>query len=280
MNRRTLLALVVAGTAPVTLAAPSAGLAGGGAPQTDWVMRISVVGPGDVSITDIGIYANVINDVIGSSRTRTVTLSPTPQGNGAEFVGWLGACAASGTDPCTVTMVDTRSNECLWVGARFERAGESTPTLASPCETSGGGGSGSGGGSGGSSGSGGGSGGSGGSGGTGSGGAAPLPSAGTTLQGGATVVTKAPSLAGARTSVRGGSVRATGRVPKGATRIVQSLVFTGQQGVAVAGRCSIARPRGTFTCTAKPPKGKWRVITQAKRGGTVLGQSSTVVTVR
>ncbi len=275
MNRRALIALVIAGTAPVTLAVPSAGLAGGGAPQTDWGMRISVVGPGEVSITDIGAFSDVINFGVSSWRTRTVTLSPTPQGNGAEFVGWLGACAASGIGPCTVTMVDVQGNECLWAGARFERSGEPTPTLASPCEKSGGAGTGGGSGSGT-----GGSGGSGGTGGTGSGGAAPLPSAGTTLQGGATVVRNAPSLGGAQTSVRKGSVKATGKVPKGNIRIVQSLVFMGQQGVVVAGRCTIARGRASFTCSAKPPKGKWRVITQAKRGNTVVAQSSAVVTVR
>lgn len=275
MNRRALIALVIAGTAPVTLAVPSAGLAGGGAPQTDWGMRISVVGPGLVNIPGIGAWGNVIDVWVGSSQTRTVTLTPNQEGNGAEFSGWLGACEPSGLGPCTITMVDSRSADCLWVGARFERALESTPTLASPCETSGGGGSGGGSGSGA-----GGSGGSGGAGGSGSGGAAPLPAPGTALQGGTTVVRNAPSLGGAQTSVRKGSVKATGKVPKGNIRIVQSLVFMGQQGVVVAGRCTIARSRASFTCSAKPPKGKWRVITQAKRGNTVVAQSSAVVTVR
>jgi len=42
----------------------------------------------------------------------------------------------------------------------------------------------------------------------------------------------------------------------------------------------IARAKGTCTCSARPPKGRRRVITQARRGTTVLGQSSAVVTVR
>lgn len=52
-----------------------------------------------------------------------------------------------------------------------------------------------------------------------------MPPAGTSLQGGVTVVRKAAVLKGVRTSVK--SVKATGRYPDGTTRVVQSLVFTG-----------------------------------------------------
>lgn len=275
MPRRSVIALALAGATGAALLAPGLGLAGGSPSRTDWGMRISVVGPGSISSPGFIFGMDNAIDQRPSSLTRTVTITPTPQGNGAEFVGWLGACASAGVGPCTVTLVDVNSTECLWAGARFERAGESTPPLADPCESSGGGGNGGGGGNAG----GGGSSGGGASGGA-SGGNAALPAPGTTLQGGATVVKKAPALRGARTSVKGAVVRATGRVPAGTTRVVQSLVFNGKQGGTAAGKCSIARARGTFTCSAKPPKGRWQVITQAKRGTTVLGQSSAVVTVR
>lgn len=284
MNRRAVSASLLA-TGAACLAVAASGVAGGGGPApTEWSINLAVKGPGTLTVGSISLRdTSFLFTTISSDEV----LNPVQDGNDAEFRGWVGECAPV-LGPCgigpgginagslTQGAMSLDGSRCRWTAALFAFPGEPTPTVANPCETpGGGGGSGPGGGG---SGTGGGS-GSGSAGGTG-GGVAPLPAAGTALQGGVTVVRKAPALAGARTTAKAGTVRATGRYPGGTTRMAQSLLLASQSGVAVAGKCRITRSEGTFSCTAKPPKGRWRVITQAKRGSAVIAQSSVIVTVR
>ena len=285
MTRRTLtISALAAGAACLAIGAGSA-LGGGGFRPAEWSVNLTVKGPGTLTAGSISLRDT---SFLLTTTSAVEVLNPVQDGNYAEFRGWAGECAPAGLGSCTMTQggisagsltqgaMSLDGTPCRWTAALFAFPGEPTPTVANPCENPGGGG-GTGGGTGG-----GGTGGTPGSGSTGGagGGAAPLPAAGTALQGGVTVVRKAATLAGARTTVKAGTVRATGRYPRGTTRMAQSLLLATQSGVAVAGRCKIARADGTFTCTAKPPKGRWRVITQAKRGNSVLAQSSSIVTVR
>lgn len=285
MAPRTLTISAIAATACLALGASSA-LAGGGPVPAEWSINLTAQGPGTLTASWLSLRDS-------SFRLTTTAafeaLTPVQDGNDAEFRGWAGECAPAGLGACTVHRggvavgslgqgaMSVDPTACRWTAALFALPGEPTPSVANPCESPGGGSGGGGAGTGGSSGSGGSGSGSAASGG---GGAAPLPAAGTGLQGGVTVVRKAAALAGARTTAKAGTVRATGRYPRGTTRMAQSLLLMSQSGVAVAGRCRITRANRTFTCTAKPPKGRWRVLTQAKRGKTVLAQSSAIVTVR
>jgi len=272
-RRATILAMIVGGGACLAIGASSAS-AGLGPPE--WSIHLAASGPGQIAAGWLSVRNT---SFLLTTDASYETLTPTPDGNNAEFRGWVGACAPAETSVCVVTPGGVAMGggaPCRWTAALFALPGEPTPSVANPCETPAGGGP-SGGGAGGGT-----SGGESTGGGTGGtpGAAAPLPPAGTSLLGGVTVVRAASALKGSRTSVKSGRVTATGRYPSGTARVVQSLVFNGKQGVAVAGRCRLQRAAGTFTCTATPPKGRWRVMTQAKRGTTVLGQSSAVVTVR
>ena len=100
------------------------------------------------------------------------------------------------------------------------------------------------------------------------------------LAGGATVGRRAPALRGVRTTVRATGVRSTGTLPAGATKVVQSLVLVGQPGVTAAGRCRVSRATATYTCISSAPKGRWRVLTQARKGAKVVGQATSIVRVR
>lgn len=266
MNRRTLIAGAIAATAPIALITAAPAVAG--LPPVDYGMRITVTGPGTVGAPDLRVSHVTNFEFFG--REPTITLTPTPQGNYAEFMGWTGACASAGQGPCTITLVPERSTECLWAGARFERPGEPVAVPVDPCTTPGGGGPGGGAGTGG--------------GdpvqGGGGGASAALPPAGTVLAGGATVVRRAPALRGARTTVRATGVRSTGTLPAGATKVVQSLVLVGQPGVTAAGRCRVSRATATYTCISSAPKGRWRVLTQARKGAKVVGQATSIVRVR
>lgn len=254
--------LVIASLAAATLTAAPA-LAGGYLPPVQWTVTVTVVGPGSISGPNFGAISNstlerVIDDAV-------VTLTPTEDGNNAQFRGWRGACASAGTGPCTVQLVRAGSGECLWVAALFAFPGEATPTPRDPCAPSGGG-----------------SGDSppGGTAGGSAGGGSSTGGTGAALPGGATVVSGAARLTGTTVRVTGRTVTARGTAPVGTTRIVQSLMRVGRQGVTVAGRCRIASGSRAFSCSARPPAGRWRVITQARRGSTVLGQSTVTVTVR
>ncbi|MBM3634237.1 MAG: hypothetical protein FJW99_02955 [Actinobacteria bacterium] len=272
-RRATILATIVGGGACLAMGASSASAGLGSA---EWSIHLAASGPGQIAAGWLSVRGT---SFLLTTDARYETLTPTPDGNSAEFRGWVGACAPAETSTCVVTPGGVAMGlvvPCRWTAALFALPGEPTPAVANPCETAGGGGS-----SGGAGGSGsGGSGAAGGQSGGSSGGAAPQPPVGTSLQGGVTVVRTAPAIKGARTSVKSGVAKTTGRYPNGTTRMVQSLVFNGSQGVTARGKCRLQRTEGTFTCTSEPPRGRWRVITQAKRGTTVLGQSSTVVTVR
>lgn len=258
-------------TAGITLLpGGTSALAGGG--YVSGSITLTLAGPGTLVANSINgsitFDAPVVDHPLDVNGTH-VTLRATPQGNGATFSGWAGACAASGTnETCTVQLVPAGSTECRWAAAVFERLpNERTPAPVDPCAPKGGGAGGGGAG-----------GGSGASPGGSSTGTGPLPAAGTTLAGGATVVRRAPALPRSRMTVQGGRVRGTGRAPVGATRMVQSLVLVGARGITAAGRCRLTGPARSFTCTASAPPGRWRVITQARRGATVIAQS--IVTVR
>jgi hypothetical protein len=263
MNRRTALASALA---VVALPAVPA-LAGTYVPPTQWSITLTAIGPGTVSGGDISSLRD--GTLPATSLQSTATFNPTPDGNNAEFRGWLGACADAGTGPCTVHLVREGSGECLWTAALFAMPGEPTPAPRDPCAPTGGG---SGGGSG-SPASGGGGSGSG-------GGGASAGGTGTVLPGGATVVPRAPVLRGTTVRASGRSVTSRGTYPAGTTRVVQSLVRSGGQGVTLAGRCRVIRSSRSFACTARPSPGRWRVITQARSGPTVVGQSVVTVTVR
>lgn len=234
-------------------------------------ITLTLAGPGTLvansSNGSITFDAPVVDHPLNVNGTH-VTLRAIPQGNGATFSGWAGACAASGTnETCTVQLVPTGSTECRWAAAVFERLPNERPAApVDPCAPKDGGG-----------------GGGGGSGaGTSPGGSTSdtgsLPAAGTNLAGGATVVRRAPAFARSRTTVQDGRVRGTGTTPVGTTRMVQSLVLVGAKGITAAGRCRIAMSSRTFLCTASAPPGRWRVITQARKGAKVIAQS--IVTVR
>lgn len=285
MNRRAVTAtLLAAGATCLGLGANSA-FAGLG--PAEWSIHLAATGPGQISAGWLSMRDSAF---LLSTISRYETLTPVPDGNGAEFRGWVGACEPAGPSTCVVTPGGVATGgvlaggaPCRWTAALFARPGEPTPVVVNPCAPDeGGAGGGAGGGATGGSGaaSGGASGSSGGASGSGSGGAAPLPPVGTGLVGGVKVVSKAPPIKGARTGSKGGSVKASGKVPEGTTKVVQSLVLAGQPGVAVAGRCRIARANDTFTCSATPPRGRWRVVTQTRRGASVVGQASAIVTVR
>lgn len=258
---------LIAASALAALVLPAApALAGGGfTPPPLWTITVTVTGPGAVS--GAGITSMRDGTLPVSTQLTRDTFTPTPDGNNAEFRGWLGACATAGTGPCTVDLVRQDSGACLWTAALFAFPGEPTPAPRDPCTPAGGG---SGDGSGGASPGGGGS----------TGGGSSAGAAGSALPGGATVVSGVTRLTGTRVRAKGRGVRASGTAPAGTTRVVQSLVRVGRQGVTVAGRCRIANASRAFSCSARPPAGRWRVITQARRGSTVLGQSTAVVTVR
>lgn len=280
MRRTLTISILSVGAACLAVGAGSA-LAGGGPPPAEWSVNLAAKGPGMLTVGSVSLRDS---SFLLTTIAATEVLNPVQDGNNAEFRGWAGACATAGLGSCTLSAggmfagsldQGAGGGQCRWTAALFALPGQPTPSVANPCETPGGGASG--GGSGGTGGA------AGGSGAAASGGAsgavAPLPATGTALQGGVRMVRKAAALAGARTTVKAGTVRATGRYPRGATRVAQSLLLATQSGVTVAGRCRIARSDGTFTCTAKPPKGRWRVITQARRGSSVLAQSSAIVTV-
>lgn len=266
MTPRSITSTALAASALAALALPVApALAGGGyAPPAEWTITVTATGPGTVS--GAGVVSLRDATVSATTLLSSDTLTPTQDGNNAEFRGWLGACASAGTGPCTVQLARAGSGECLWTAALFAYPGELTPTPRDPCAPAGGG-------SGGAP-----SGGGGGSGSAGSG--SSTGGTGAALPGGATVVSGARRLTGTTVRLTGRAVTARGTAPAGTTRMVQSLLRVGRQGVTVAGRCRITNGSRAFSCSARPPAGRWRVITQARRGSTVLGQSTVTVTVR
>lgn len=268
MTPRSITATALAASSLLAAALPIApALAGGGyAPPAEWTITVTATGPGTVS--GAGLFS--LRDGTASATTllSSDTLTPTQDGNNAEFRGWLGACASAGTGPCTVQLARAGSGECLWTAALFAYPNETTPTPRNPCAPTGGG-------------TGGGSGGAPSGGGSGSvGGGSSTGGTGAALPGGATVVSGAARLTGTTVRVTGRTVTARGTAPVGTARMVQSLVRVGRQGVSVAGRCRITNSSRAFSCSARPPAGRWRMITQARRGSTVLGQSTVTVTVR
>lgn len=283
-------AAVVAVAASAALS-PAAAHAGGGAGPSYLVM-LSVTGPGEMTTDPYGFFVRNEGTFPWSGAPVMLTLTAHPYGNNAVFAGWQGDCAHEGTNP-TCTLIGPASTgparaesgqqvaatpvECRWVGAAFKDADAPTPTMKNACvtETPGGGGSGGGGTNpgGGSSAPGGGS-GAGGSGGE----ATPKP--GTVLAGGVTTVRKAPPLQRTRVSVLGKRIGTTGTAPTGTTRVVQSLALIGNASVNVAGRCRLVRASGAFRCGAPATRGRWAVITQAKRGSAVIAQTTRTVRVR
>lgn len=282
------LAAAVAIAAGAALAPGAAHAGGGGSPyRVD--IGLSAAGPGTMLAGPLSIRDQAF---VWTTDSRSVTFTARQDGMG-EFAGWQGACAAEGTNDTCVIQTDCSSGaiaacsvggfaalatpeRCIWVGAAFRTPGEQAPAIANPCNKEVPGGGGGGGGGGGST-PGGGSGtpGSG----SGSGGqAAPKP--GTTLPGGVTTVRRAPALRGARITVTAGRVSTSGTAPRGSARVVQSAALVGNAGVSVAGRCRLMRATGAFTCTAPTPRGRWTVITQARRGSEVLAQTTRTVRVR
>jgi len=102
----------------------------------------------------------------------------------------------------------------------------------------------------------------------------------TVLAGGVTTVRKAPQLQRIRVSMAGRRVGTTGTAPRDATRVVQSLTLVGNAGVSVAGKCRLTRATGAFTCAASASRGRWTVITQARKGSAVIAQTTRTVRVR
>lgn len=256
------LAVLSALAATTVTAAPA--LAGSAQPP-QWTITVTATGPGSVSGGDISSLRD--GTLPSTTLLRQITLTPTQDGNNAEFRGWLGACAPAGVGPCTVDLVREDSGLCLWTAAVFAFPGEPTPAPRDPCAPAGGGsgtpGTGGGTGAGGS-----------------SGGSSPGGSGAAVLPGGATAVATAPGLRGTRVRTNGRTVRTTGGYPASTSRVVQSLVRVGRTGVTMAGRCRMTPSARSFTCTARPTAGRWRVITQARRGTSVVGQSTTTITVR
>lgn len=285
-TRARLATLAVAAGAVLVPAAAHAG--GGAAPSSD-LLILSVTGPGEMTTTG-GIYSFFIrNEGVfrWSEPPVQVFLSATPNGNNAEFAGWQGDCAHEALNPTCTTMgpasigfagttrrqgTTANAESCRWVGAAFKYPGEPTPVMRNPCAsaTPGGGGSSPGGGSGA----------PGGPSGQGGGGGQATPGPGTVLAGGVTTVRKAPPLQRTRVSVTGTRLATTGAAPRGTTRVVQSLTLIGNAGVSVAGRCRLTRASGAFTCAASPPRGRWTVITQARKGSAVIAQTTRTVRVR
>lgn len=266
MIRPTHLLTTIAASTVAALALPAAPvLAGGGfTPPPLWTITITVTGPGAVS--GAGITSMRDGTLSASTQLSRDTFTPTQDGNNAEFRGWLGACASAGTGPCTVDLVRQDSGECLWTAALFAFPGEPTPAPRDPCAPAGGG---SGGGSGGTP-----------QGGGSSGGGSSAGGTGTALPGGATVVSGVTRLTGTTFRVMGRRVTTRGTTPAGATSMVQSLVRIGKAGVTVAGRCRVTGASREFSCSARPPAGRWRVITQARKGPAVIAQSTRTVRVR
>lgn len=279
-------ALALAAAAVLTLAIANQGSGGGGpAPEVD--IALSVAGPGALSTNDLTSIRDT--DFVWSTSRRSVTFTVTPDGNGAAFAGWQGACAHEGTgDTCTIQTncalgsiaacslehpgIAAAPERCMWVGATFRNDRGEAPTIVNTCAKEapgGGGGGGEGGGTG-----------PGGESGSGAGGAQATPRPGTVLAGGVTTVRKAPPLRRTRVSVAGRRLATTGAAPRGTTRVVQSLTLIGNAGVGVAGRCRLTRASGAFTCTASAPRGRWNVITQARRGSAVIAQTTRTVRVR
>lgn len=272
---------------------PAVAHGGGGAPSSDLVI-LSVTGPGEMRTTSDNFNFFIRNEGVfrWAEPPAFLTLAADHYGNDAEFAGWQGDCANEGLNPtCTVLgpasigFARAASGQgamatpetCRWVGAAFKYPGQPTPVMRNQCaaETPGGGGGGGGGGSN----PGGGSGTPGGGSNPGSGGQA-TPTPGNVLPGGVTTVRKAPPLTRTRVSVTGNRLGTTGTAPRGTTRVVQSLALVGSAGVNVAGRCRLTRATGAFTCAASPPRGRWTVITQARKGSTVIAQTTRTVRVR
>ena len=283
-TRARIATLAVAAGAVLVPAAAHAG--GGGTPSSDKLV-LSVTGPGEMRTTG-GIYNFFIRNegvLTWPEPPVQVVVEVTPYGNNAEFAGWQGDCAHEGLNPTCTTMgpasmglartawgqhITATSGTCRWVGAAFKYPGEATPTMRNQCasETPGGGGSEGGGTS------------PGGGSGSGAGGGQAAPTPGTVLAGGVTTVRKAPPLQRTRVSVTGKRLATTGAAPRGTTRVVQSLTLVGNDSVGVAGRCRLTRATGAFTCAASAPRGRWTVITQARKGPAVIAQTTRTVRVR
>ena len=250
---------------------------------------ITATGPGVVTVD--GFMTIRDSTVSYITTSRMVSLVPAPDGNGAEFRGWAGDCASSGAGPCVISGIGCASADlfvcsatprgsgpapepCRWTAALFAPAGQPTPTVANPCAPD-----------------------------EGQPGEGPGDSPGQDTPGGSPAPSGAPrampdgagsgspsagvaprvsppALRRTRTRVTATTVIARGRYPAGTTRVVQSLVRVGAPGVSIRGRCRMRRVDATFTCTSPRQRGRWKVTTQARRGGTVLAQSTATVTVR
>jgi len=251
-------------------------------------INLTVAGPGAMTVGSLSLRET---SFIWETTDYQFTLTAHPEGNGAEFLGWRGECVRQGTNPtCVVTpscagtiisacavggqWATATPSECLWVGAAFAPPGGRPPELVDPCTSPSpgpgdGGATNPGGGSGG-------PGGAPGSGGSGAGTIAP----GVALPGGVVTVRRAPALARVAVRVVPAGVRTRGTAPRGTTRVVQSLALRGNTGVRTAGRCRVQASSGAFTCSAPAQRDTWTVITQARRGQTVLAQSTRSVRVR
>lgn len=269
-------ARIVARAAALGVALATALVAGSGhALPPPIAYNLSVTGPGTMTVS-----AFILRDTafIWDEADAVSTFTATPDGNGAEFLGWQGDCAAAGTNDTCVIDVYCAATEisvcsvssqqamaaparCRWIGATFALPGEPPPRLTNPCAT-------------GTPGEGGGSGSPGGSPATGGGSGAATPLApGTGLPGGV-VARTAPPLRRTAVTVTAAGVRTRGSAPRGTTRVVQSLALRGNAGVGIPGRCRLTRSSGQFTCTAPSRRGTWTVVTQARRGATVIAQAT------
>jgi hypothetical protein len=251
-------------------------------------INLVVAGPGEMTVGSLRLRET---SFIWETTDYQITLTATRDGSDTEFLGWRGECVRQGTNPtcvvtpsCAGTIISACAvggqwamatpAKCLWVGAAFATPGGRPPELVDPCTSPSPGP-----GDGGATNPGGGSGGSGsgpGSAGSGAGAIAP----GVALPGGVVTVRRAPALARVAVRVVPAGVRTRGTAPRGTTRVVQSLALRGNTGVRTAGRCRVQASSGAFTCSAPAQRGTWTVITQARRGPTVLAQSTRLVRVR
>ena len=76
-----------------------------------WRLRMLATGPGSITGAPTGACAARC-DHVAATRGATVTLSAQPAA-GAQFVGWSGACAGTGT--CAVTLAGNRAVEARFV---------------------------------------------------------------------------------------------------------------------------------------------------------------------
>jgi len=129
MKRRAITATILpTGTACLAMGANSASA---GLGPAEWSIHLTASGPGMIT-GSIGIRDT---SFLLTTTAAAETLIPTPDGNNAEFRGWVGACAPAEASTLVVTAGGVAMGggaPCRWTAAQFAFPGEPTPSVANP----------------------------------------------------------------------------------------------------------------------------------------------------